>query len=250
MNLFGGRTYRKLLNTDRFEGFEVKYLESSLWIATDPCSFDAEMKELAQNKLRNLRESLDEYIQREPFFKKSLKPFQPADFAPRQAVEMAAAATRAGVGPMATVAALFAREIGDEIRRNFPVSELLVENGGDMYLLLNNELLFSVLAGESILSERIGLLIPPQAAPFGICTSSATTGTALSYGKADAVVVLCNDVLLADAMATALGNQVKSPEHVEKVIRKAENYPEIQSALIICDDKIGLKGENEIRILK
>ena len=72
----------------------------------------------------------------------------------------------------------------------------------------------------------------------------------LKSGKADAVVVVCNDILLADALATALGNKVKSPDHVEKVIKQAENFQEIQSLLIICEDKIGIKGDNEIKILK
>jgi len=250
MNLFEKRTYRTQFNTDRFEGFELKYLETDVWIGIDPGSFDPRMKEMALAKLTSLRRTLDDYIQKEPFFKKSLKPFQPSDFAPQEAVEMASAAEKAGIGPMSAVAGLFAREIGNEIRQNFPVKEMLIENGGDMYVLLHNELLLSVFAGDSILSERIGLLIPPQEDGFGICTSAGTEGPQLSYGKADAVVVICNDVLLADAMATALGNLVKSPDHVEKVIRKAENFSEIQSLLLICEDKIGVKGENEMRILK
>jgi hypothetical protein len=72
----------------------------------------------------------------------------------------------------------------------------------------------------------------------------------MSFGKADAVVVICEDVLLADAFATAFGNKVKSPNDVEKAINQAEKYPEILSLLIICEDKIGIKGEYEIELLK
>ena len=72
----------------------------------------------------------------------------------------------------------------------------------------------------------------------------------MSYGKADAVVVICEDILLADAFATAFGNKVKSPDHVEKVIKQSEKYPEILSLFIICEDKIGIRGEYEMRILK
>ncbi|HPF51087.1 MAG TPA: UPF0280 family protein [Draconibacterium sp.] len=250
MKLFEERTYRSQFNTERFKGFEVKHLETDLWIGVDPESFDEKMKEVALDKIKNIRELFDDYIQKDPFFKKSLKPFQPSEFAPVNAFEMAVAAEKAGVGPMATVAGLFAREVGEEIRKNFPVKELLIENGGDIYILIKNELVLSVFAGESILSERIGLVIPPSEEAFGICTSAGTVGPSLSFGKADAVVVVCKDILLADALATALGNQVKSPDHVEKVINKAEKYPEIESLLIICDDQVGIKGENEIRILK
>ena len=250
MKLFEERTYRSQFNTSRFTGFEVQHLETDLWIGVDPLSFNEKMKEVAQEKIQNLRTVFDSYIQAEPFFKKSLKPFQPSEAAPKEAVEMAVAAEKVGIGPMSAVAGLFAREVGEEIRKNFSVKELLIENGGDIYILIKDELVLSVFAGESILSERIGLVVPAAEEAFGICTSAGTVGPSLSFGKADAVVVVCDDILLADALATALGNLVKSPDHVEKVINKSGKYNEIKSLLIICEDKIGIKGENEIRILK
>ena len=250
MNLFEERTYRNQFNIDRFTGFEVKYMETDLWIGVDQASFKSEIKVLAETKIKELRDKLDTYIQKEPFFKKSLKPFQPTEDAPSEAIEMANAAEIAGIGPMSTVAGMFAREIGNEITKNFSIEELVIENGGDIFVLLKDELVLSVFAGESILSERIGLVIPPENKPLGICTSAGTVGPSLSYGKADAVVVVCEDILLADAFATALGNKVKSPDHVEKVIKQAEKYPDIQTVLIICEDKVGIKGENEIKILK
>ena len=250
MNLFEERTYRTQFNSERFIGFEVKHQETDLWIGVDPESFQEEMKEVALAKIVRLRKTFDEYILSEPFFKKSLKPFQPAETAPSEAKEMAVAATKAGIGPMSAVAGLFAREVGEEIIQNFSLKELVVENGGDIYAILKDELVLSVFAGESILSERIGLVIPADSNKMGICTSAGTVGPSISYGKADAVVVVCEDVLLADTFATALGNKVKSPDHVEKVMNKIENFPEIQSLLIICEDKIGVKGENEIRVLK
>jgi len=252
-NLFGGferRTYRTQFNTTRFTGFVVTHRETDLWIGVNPSSFQPRMKDVAMAKTVELRQKFDAYIQKVPSFKKSLKPFQPNADAPMGAKEMAVAAEKAGIGPMSAVAGLFAREIGEEIHKNFSVQELVIENGGDIYVLLKNELVLSVFAGESILSERIGLVVPAENSKLGICTSAGTVGPSLSYGKADAVVVVCKDILLADAMATAFGNKVKSPEHVGRVIKQAENFPEIQSLVIICEDKIGIKGENEIRILK
>jgi uncharacterized protein len=244
------RTYRTQFNVSRFQSFEVKYLETDLWIGVNPTSFKEEMKDLALEKIKELRTRLDEYILSEPFFKKSLKPFQPAENAPGEAKEMAVAAERAGIGPMSAVAGLFAREVGEAILQNFLVKEMVIENGGDIFVLLKNELILSVFAGESPLSERIGLIIPPVISKLGICTSAGTVGPSLSFGKTDAVVVICEDILLADAFATAFGNKVKSPNDVEKVINKAENFPEIIALLVICEDKIGIRGEYEIRILK
>ena len=249
-DLFQPRTYRTQFNVSRFHSFEVKYLETDLWIGVDPSSFKIEMKEIALAKIKELRGRLDEYIISEPFFKKSLKPFQPSEQAPFEAKEMAIAAEKAGIGPMSAVAGLFAREVGNEIIQNFLVEEMVIENGGDIYVLLKNELVLSVFAGESPLSERIGLVIPPEISKLGICTSAGTVGPSLSFGKADAVVVICEDILLADAFATAFGNKVKSPNDVEKVINQSEKYPEILSMLIICEDKVGLRGDFEMRILK
>ena len=250
MNIFEERTYRTQFNTKRFKGFEIKFLETDLWIGVDPASFKPEMIETALNKTKELRKKLDEYIQEEPFFKKSLKPFQPGGLAPHEAVEMAGAAEKAGIGPMSTVAGLFARETGNEILQNFSVNELVIENGGDIFARLKNELVLSVFAGDSILSERIGLVIPSEIESVGICTSAGTVGPSLSYGNADAVVVVAKNPLVADAFATAFGNKVKSPEDVEKVINHAKKYPEILSLLIICEDKIGIWGEFEMKILK
>jgi len=250
MNLFEPRTYRSQFNTKRFKGFNVNYLETDLWIGIDPASFRSEMVVVAEFRIKTLRDKLDNYILNEPFFKKSLKPFKPAETAPPEAIEMAKKAELAGIGPMSTVAGLFAREIGKEILQNFSVKELVIENGGDIYTVLKDELILSVFAGESILSERIGLVIPPGKENLGICTSAGTVGPSLSYGKADAVVVTCKDVVVADAFATALGNKVKSPNDIERVIKQADKYPEILSLLIICEDKIGIQGEFEMRILK
>jgi uncharacterized protein len=252
-NLFGGfqpRTYRPQFNSVRFQSFEAKYLETDLWIGINPSSFKEEMKAIVCDKIKELRTRLDEYILSEPFFKKSLKPFQPSENAPGEAKEMAAATEKAGVGPMAAVAGLFAREIGETLLQNFSVEEMVIENGGDIFVLLKNELVLSVFAGDSPLSERIGLVIPSETGKIGICTSAGTVGPSLSFGKADAVVVICEDAVLADAFATAFGNKVKTPNDVEKVINLSEKYPEILSLLIICEDKIGIKGDFEMRILK
>jgi uncharacterized protein len=58
---------------------------------------------------------------------------------------MAQAAEKAGIGPMSTVAGLFAREAGNEIIQNFSVEELVIENGGDIFALLKKNSFFPFL---------------------------------------------------------------------------------------------------------
>jgi len=249
-HLFQPRTYRTQFNIERFQSFEVKYLETDLWIGIDTSSYKEEMSTVALDKVKELRTKLDTYILEEPFFKKSLKPFQPIETAPPEAKEMAEATEKAGVGPMAAVAGLFAREVGETLLQNFSVEEMVIENGGDIFAILKDELVLSVFAGESPLSERIGLVIPAKTGKIGICTSAGTVGPSLSFGKSDAVVVICKDAVLADAFATSFGNKVKSPNDVEKAINQSEKFAEILSMLIVCEDKVGIRGDFEIRFLK
>ena len=248
--MFVERTYRRQFNNQRFTSFEVKHYETDLWIGIDPASFDPKMQEVALERIKELRQKMDDYILTEPLFKKTLKPFSPCENAPTEAKDMAIAAEKGGVGPMAAVAGLFAREVGEAIMQNFSVEEMIVENGGDIFILLKKELVISVFAGNSPLSERIGIAIPETLGTFGVCTSSGTVGPSFSAGKADAVMVICNDVLLADAFATTFGNKVKTPNDIEKAINMAEQIPEIISLLIICEDKIGIRGDLELRLLK
>jgi len=151
---------------------------------------------------------------------------------------------------MASVAGMFASHVGEKIRGCFPVKELLIENGGDYFILVKEDLLITVFAGDSPLSEKIGILIPASETPCGVCTSSGTVGPSLSFGKADAVMVACYSPVLADAWATSLANRVKSPADLDEVLKYSEQFPEILSLVIICEDKTGIRGNFEVRFIQ
>ncbi len=260
------RDYREQFNKERFCGFTVIHRETDLWIGTDPDASRIsqknlagtdnqvdvleKMKKISVEKIEVLRKKLDDFIYSEPEFAQSMGPYAPANNVPAEITEMAAAAAKAGIGPMASVAGLFAREVGRTLLQNFSLKELVIENGGDIFAVINEEMVLSVFAGDSPLSGKIGLVIPPETGQIGFCTSSGTVGPSLSFGKADAVAVVCRDVLLADAFATALCNRVKTPDDIEKVLEISKVYPEILSVVIICKDKIGVQGEFEIRMIK
>ncbi len=170
------RTYRQQFNPARFASFTVQYLETDLWIGVDHASFHKEIAEVALHEVMDLRTKLDAYIHEFPAFGASLEPLKLFPGALPEAREMAAAGTRSGTGPMAAVAGLFALRIAEKIRKRFPLKELIVENGGDYYLLLKEDLLMTIYAGDSPLSEKIGILIPAGDSPCGVCTSSGTVG--------------------------------------------------------------------------
>ena len=66
---------------------------------------------------------------------------------------------------------------------------------------------------------------------------------AFSRGKADAVTVISHSATLADAAATAIGNEVKTREDIEKGLELAENIGDLLGVVIIKEDKVGMWGE-------
>ncbi len=244
------RTYRNQFSEQRFRSFTVNYKETDLWIGVDPDSFREEMREAALAKVIALRTEMEAYLLTDPVFGKTFEPHQVKPNAPEIVNRMADAASRARVGPMAAVAGAFSELVGQHLMQQFYIQEIVVENGGDIFLKINRNLLMSVYAGNSPLSEKIGIEIPADQSPLGVCTSAGTVGPSVSLGKTDATMIVCRNTALADALATTFGNLVQVPEDVQQVTQQTERFPEILSAVIICHDKIGIRGQFEMKLLK
>lgn len=244
------RIYRNQFSQQRFRSFGINYKETDLWIGVDPESFREEMKDAALAKVITLRTDLEVYLLKDPTFGRTFEPHQVEPNAPKIVKVMAEAANRAGVGPMAAVAGAFSEAVGKHLLENFEIQELVVENGGDIFLKINQNLLMSVYAGNSPLSEKIGIEIPAEESPLGVCTSAGTVGPSVSLGKTDATMIICRNTALADAFATGFGNLVQNSEDVQVIINQTEQFPEILSAVIICRDKIGIRGQFEIKLIK
>jgi hypothetical protein len=240
------RFYRNLINQKRFKSFVAGYKDSDLWVGIDATSFSERIPAFVQDRLVELRKSIELYIYRHPAFASSFEPLSLKANPPDIAVVMARAAQKAGTGPMAAVAGAFAENIGKAVCKNFNINEIVVENGGDLFLKIQKDLVLSVYAGHSPLSGKIGLKIPAKQSPLGICTSAGTVGPSISFGKADAVVVASPDTALADAMATSIGNRVNISEDIEQALRKYSPTMNMKSLLIVCNDKLGIKGEFEL----
>ena len=123
--------------------------------------------------------------------------------------------------------------------------ELVVENGGDIYIAGTKERIAGIYAGNSCLG-KLGIKVSPEDLPVSICTSSATVGHSLSFGKADAVTVLSKDACIADAAATAVGNMVKSADDIEKALKKAQNISGVTGVIIIIGEQMGVWGKIQL----
>lgn len=242
------RIYRKHFRQDRWSYFTIAYKETDLCIGVDRCSWKPEIPAWAEQFVRELRADMDRWIGFHPDYAKALTPFQARGEAPDIFKEMSQAAEKSGIGPMSAVAGAVALKVGENLKKRFGVKEVIVENGGDIYADLCQDMDISVFAGSSPLSEKVGLHIEATYAPLGICTSSGTVGPSLSFGKADAVLIVCRDVMLADSYATAFANTIQTADDVQACIEKIRRQDDILAAIAIKDDKLGICGNFELKL--
>ncbi len=247
--IFETKSYHHYFREGRFEDFSISLDGCAFWIGIDPPSFKPEMKEQAEERLRAALEELENYITDEPFFKKSLKPCEVKETAPEIIKRAAGAAFLGNTGPMAAVPAVFCETIGQMLLDNFRIEELVVEDGNNLYLKLQESLNVCIFAGESPLSEMAGIEIKAEQTPVAVCSSSGTAGSLLNYGKADAVLIASANAALAGALATGFNNLVKKPADVGKVLARAKAIPEVTGALAVFEDQVGLHGSFELNML-
>ncbi len=204
------RFYRQINPAEGMVYFTVKIKETDLWVAVDYGSYTEDLAAQLEDYIWSKRRELEALIREVPAFYYTLQPFvldnRHSGFATVPALEMIRAGNRVGVGPMAAVAGSFAQLAGEFLLER--VEEVIVENGGDIFLKVDKPCRVGVYAGDSPLSGKVALQISPEDTPLGVCTSSGKVGPSYSRGQADAVVVLSPSTPLADAAATALGNMV------------------------------------------
>lgn len=234
------RTYRSRVASDLLQ-YRVAVGESDLWIQSNH-----DLKLEIEHYLKFYRRQLKGYFDAHPGFREALTPWPEDQQAPELVQAMIRASSLTGVGPMAAVAGAIAAKVGKEFDPQIN-SELIIENGGDIFLRSSKERIIGVFAGiNSPYSGKLGVLIQPQPEGIGVCTSSGNLGPSLSFGKADAVMVIAADAALADAAATAGANQVQSSSDLPKAIEFLQSITGVRGALIIKGQKIAIWGEIEL----
>lgn len=108
------------------------------------------------------------------------------------------------------------------------------------------ELLVGLYAGPSPLSGRLGLKIESGEMPVGVATSSATVGHSWSYGRADAACVVADDAALADAVATGLGNMVRTRADMERALEWAALVEGVRGALLVLGRTLAARGRMQL----
>ena len=239
---FVNRTYRDSHQGGDLVYFQVKVKQTDLSIGVTRESFYPELVEQIEQRVIRLRAGLETYIALHPEFITSLEPVTLKPGAPENALRMSRASRLAGVGPMAAVAGAFAEAVGELLE--FP--DVIVENGGDLYVKTSRKRLVGVVAGDSPLSNRIAVRIRPEESPLGVCTSSGTVGPSLSLGRADAAMVKAISSSLADAVATGAGNRVLSKDKLMTAVNYAQSITGVKGILVIKDDQMAAWGDIEL----
>jgi ApbE superfamily uncharacterized protein (UPF0280 family) len=230
------RTYRHWIEGKDLVAFNVTVKETDLYLRAT-----ANLQRKAHRMVLKYRSQLEGYIKRNPDFLKSLEPIPMPQYAPEIVKQMVQAGQECGVGPMAAVAGAIAEYVGRELLTFSP--EVIVENGGDIYLKILKKRTVGIYAGESPLTGKLGLEISAKDTPLGVCTSSGTVGHSLSYGRADAVVVTAKSATLADAAATAIGNRVSGASDINGAIEFGQGIGNLKGIVIIVGEKMGVWGE-------
>ena len=191
------------------------------------------------------------HILLDPHFCDSLEPVPVGPDAPAIARDMAEAAGRFGVGPMAAVAGAMSQAVADRFAADSP--NLLIENGGDIYL-------------RSTVERTV--------APAGPTGGRGAPGAALCPGKncrQPCAPPRPRSVLPSvwgrptwvdgggrpgrpwpDAAATALGNMLVTPEDMEGVLAAARAMARrgVRGAFLQLGELVGLVGDIELVALE
>jgi ApbE superfamily uncharacterized protein (UPF0280 family) len=228
-----------LIDAKKLTTFQIVVQETDLMVHADR-KLVAETRELVLEE----RGYVEAYIKAYPDFLTTLNPWRQRGPAARIISDMIQAGARAGVGPMAAVAGAIAENVGRGLLKSS--GQVIVENGGDVFIKADSPVTVGIFAGSSPLSMKIGLQLNGANKPTAVCTSSGTLGHSLSFGQANAVCVVADSCALADAAATSIGNLVQSEADIDTAIAAGQRIADIAGIVIIAGQKIGVWGDLDI----
>lgn len=228
------------------ESFRIK--ETFVWITTDEKGYI----EIAKEEIIQRRRELEKFVRWHPYFLVTLESYRidenevgsdrKKEEIPEIVRRMIKSSGKFGIGPMSAVAGTLA-EFAVEAMRDAGATYAMVDNGGDVALITDRDVLVGIYAGESPFSNKIALRIKASTSLIGICTSSGTIGHSISFGSADSATVISNSASLSDAAATTLGNAVTDTHSIPDAFRSISHVKGIEGALVIFKDILATWGK-------
>nr|MBU1327553.1 UPF0280 family protein [Candidatus Omnitrophota bacterium] len=233
------RFYRRLTKDSDLIGQEVIVKETDLFIFAEK-----DIRPITEGIVIKYRAEIEDYIKHRPEFMTSLEPISQDPLGADIIKEMIRTTGLAGVGPMASVAGAMDDFVGNELLAYS--KQVIIENGGDIFIKSDKIRTIAIYAGDSPLSNKIFIKIKPEDTPLGICTSSGTVGHSLSFGKADACVIIAKSAALADAVTTATCNRIKKKKDIASSLEFALSIKGVKAAVVILGKDLGSIGDIEL----
>lgn len=162
---------------------------------------------VAVDAMKAARTEIERQIRRDRFFLTTLEPYEHREGCGRVVTRMCEASKTVGVGPMATVAGVIAQEAIEAMVEE-GLTHGWVDNGGDVAMILEKPALLEVFS-EPCSRTAFALELEPSDRIVGVCSSSGKLGHSISLGNSDVALAVADTAVLADALATAIGNRIQ-----------------------------------------
>ncbi|MCL2785839.1 MAG: UPF0280 family protein [Methanomassiliicoccaceae archaeon] len=201
---------------------------------------EQEYMSIAKGAVFEARSQIISKIARDPFFRTTYDPYEASEDDGHIVKRMCTASVPANVGPMAAVAGAIAEHVVQRMK-DAGARYAIVDNGGDIAMICDRTVHIGLYA--DVGGRRLSLRIPPTDDIVGICSSSASVGPSVSFGRSDISTVISSDVALADACATALGNVIDGRNGIEGHLEMICNIDNITGCLAYCDGMLGICGD-------
>lgn len=220
------------------------YREANLLIASENFS----SINIGLSRFMEERTTIQGFIDKHPDFIYSLEPLEFGEELPSAIALSIEASKKAGVGPMASLPGALA-DITLEAMLNNGVKNAIVENGGEISMRINKKAIIGVYTGKEF---NFGLILDNSCERIGVSTSSSSVSHALSFGEADAAVVVAENAALADAVSTHVGNIVKTGccKSMEEAVRKALSIQGVRGCVVYSGGLISFGGSVKPIMLK
>ena len=200
---------------------------------------EPEYIKIAKDAVFDARSQIESKISGDPFFKTTYEAYEASKNDGIVVKRMCSASVKASVGPMAAVAGAIA-EYAVEKMIAAGSKYAVVDNGGDIALFTDRESVVGLYA--NVNGKRLSLRIPETKKIVGICSSSASVGPSVSLGGSEISTVISDDVALADACATLLGNLVKGNDDLAGSLETVCGIEGVTGCLAYCGGKMAMCG--------
>ncbi len=210
--------------------------ETAATIAGDPTHIPR-----ATGAIARTRDDIERQIAADPFFLTTFEPYDRMRATSEVAGRMCEASRSAGVGPMATVAGTIAQTALEAMVED-GCEHGWVDNGGDIALCLHKPTVVEVFC-EPGSTDVFGFEIGPTDGVIGVCSSSGRLGHSISLGRADVAVAVAESAILADALATAICNGVRTRADLPACLEPFVHVDGFIGGLVMLDGDVAMEGQ-------